>query len=287
MEGLALAELYDMQMAGAIAFGDYKKNIDNANLLKIALQYTGDFNGLLLAHSQDNNLTGNGVAHEGATAVQLGLRGIPALAEEIMVARNLYLLEYTGGKLHIPCISTAGSIRLIKEAKQKGLNVSCSVAVHHLFLTDEELTNFDTRFKINPPLRDNETRKILLEAVLDDTIDMITSDHRAVDIEHKKVAFDLALDGTIGLESALGTLLQILPLDVVIKKLVAGRKRFGVESAHLAIGKQANITLFNPSTSSRFTQDKMVSKSKNAAMEGFSMKGSVYGIITKNQLIIN
>lgn len=287
MEGAQLAELYDMHLAGAVAFGDYKKNIDNTNLLKTALQYTADFNGLILAHAQDNTLTGGGVAHEGKAAVQIGLRGIPALAEEVMVARNLLLLEYTGGRMHIPCISTAGAVKLIREAKNQGLNITCSVAVHHLLLTDEVLTDFDTRFKLNPPLRDNETRKILIEAVLDDTIDMVTSDHRALAIEQKKVEFDLALDGTIGLESALGTLLQVLPIDIAIKKLTAGRQRFGAKNAKIEVGKQANITLFNPHATYTFTQEHIVSKSKNAAMEGYLMQGIVIGTIANNELLLN
>ena len=183
-EGKDLAEMYDMKNAGAVAFGDYNKNLDNPNLLKIALQYVQDFDGLVIAFSQDYNIKGNGVANEGIVSTSLGLKGIPNLAEELQIARNLFLLEYTGGKLHIPTISTAKSVQLIKEAKKKGLKITCSVAVHHLVLTDTKLENFDTRYKVSPPLRTASDRKALLTGILDNTIDMITSDHNPIDIEH-------------------------------------------------------------------------------------------------------
>jgi dihydroorotase len=138
-DGSDLAELFDMKNAGAIAFGDYKKAIDNANVLKIALQYVQDFDGLLIAFAQDKSIQGKGVAHEGVESTKLGLKGIPALAEELQIARNLFLLEYTGGKMHIPTISTSKSVELIKAAKQKGLQVTCSVSVHHLVLTDKKI----------------------------------------------------------------------------------------------------------------------------------------------------
>jgi dihydroorotase len=191
-EGKDMAELFDMKNAGAIAFGDYNKSLDNANLLKIALQYVQDFDGLVIAYPQDANIKGNGVANEGVVSTRLGLKGIPNLAEELQIARNLFLLEYTGGKLHIPTISTAKSVQLIKEAKAKGLNVTCSVAVHHLVLTDEKLEGFDTRYKVTPPLRTDADRKALVAGILDNTIDMITSDHNPIDIEHKKMEFDMA-----------------------------------------------------------------------------------------------
>jgi dihydroorotase len=202
-EGKDMAELFDMKKSGAVAFGDYNKSIDNANLLKIALQYVQDFDGLVITYSQDPNIKGNGVANEGIVSTKLGLKGIPNLAEELQISRNLFLLEYTGGKLHIPTISTAKSVELIREAKAKGLQVTASVAVHHLVLTDEKLEGFDTRFKVTPPLRTETDRQALLNGVKDGTIDIITSDHNPIDIEFKKMEFDTAKNGTIGLESVI------------------------------------------------------------------------------------
>jgi dihydroorotase len=285
-EGKDLAELFDMKNAGAVAFGDYGKSQENANLLKIALQYAQDFDALPIIFNQDMNLKGSGVAHEGVVSTGLGLKGIPALAEELHVARNLCILEYTGGKLHFPTVSTAGAVALIREAKSKGLKVSCSVAVHHLAMTDEKLENFDTRFKVSPPLRDEKHRKALISGVLDGTIDMITSDHNPIDIEHKKMEFDLAKNGTIGMESAFGALPDVLPLETIIEKLTAGRLLFGKKSESFAEGIEPNITLFNPDGNWIFTKENILSKSKNAAFLGMTMKGKVYGIINKGKIVI-
>ncbi|HLA56258.1 MAG TPA: dihydroorotase [Flavobacterium sp.] len=283
--GKDLAELFDMKNAGAIAFGDYNKNLENPNLLKIALQYVQDFDGLVIAYSQDSNIKGNGVANEGIVSTRLGLKGIPALAEELQIARNLFILEYTGGKMHIPTISTAKSIQLIKDAKAKGLNVTCSVAVHHLVLTDEKLDGFDTRFKVAPPLRNESDRKALVKAVKDGTIDMITSDHNPIDIEHKKMEFDLAKNGTIGLESAFGALMTVLPLEIVIEKLVSGKSVF-VENAGINEGGKADFTLFNPEGNWTFTKENIRSKSKNSAFLGTKMTGKAYGIFSNGKLVI-
>ncbi len=286
-EGKDMAELFDMKNAGAIAFGDYNRSLDNANLLKIALQYTQDFDGLVIAFSQDEKIKGNGVANEGIVSTRLGLKGIPNLAEELQVARNLFLLEYTGGKLHIPTISTSKSVALIQEAKAKGLNVSCSVAVQHLVLTDEKLEEFDTRFKVSPPLRTETDRLALLEGVKNGTIDMITSDHNPIDIEHKKMDFDTAKNGTIGLESAFGALMTVLPVETIIEKLTAGRTTFGIETPSIIEGAKANLSLFNPEGKSTFTSEAIRSKSKNTAFIGIEIKGKVYGIVNQNQLILN
>jgi dihydroorotase len=289
-EGKDLAELYDMKNAGAVAFGDYNKNLENSNLLKIALQYVQDFDGLVIAYCQDSNIKGNGVANEGIVSTRLGLKGIPNLAEELMVARNLFLLEYTGGKMHIPTISTAKSVQLVKEAKAKGLNVTCSVAVHHLVLTDQELDGFDTRYKVTPPLRTDADRKALIKGVKDGTIDMITSDHNPIDIEHKKMEFDLAKNGTIGLESAFGALLAVLPLEIIIEKFTAGKSVFYrdalAKSASIAENATANLTLFNPEGEWVFTKENIMSKSKNSAFLGAKMKGKVYGIYNQKKLEI-
>ena len=285
-EGTDLAELLDMKNAGAIAFGDYKKALQNANLQKIALQYVQDFDGLVIAFCQDSTLKGTGIANEGEISTKLGMKGIPALAEELHVARNLFLLEYTGGKVHIPTISTQGSIKLIKEAKAKGLQVTCSVAVHNLVLNDEMLMGFDSRYKVLPPLREEATRKALVEAVLDGTIDCITSDHNPLDIEHKKLEFDLAKDGTIGLESAFGALQTILPLEVILDKLTFAKTIFQVENASIAIGNKAAISLFTTEENWTFQKENIQSKSKNSAFLAQKMKGKAVGIYNNGQLVI-
>src|SRR5690606_21696417 len=240
-EGKDLAKLFEIKNDGAVAFGEYNRDLADANLLNIALQYAQDFDGLVIAYSQDEKIKGKGVVHEGIVSTRLGLKGIPALAEELQIARNLFLLEYTGGKLHIPTISTAKSVQLIRETQAKGLEVTCSVSVHHLTLTDEVLKDFDTRYKVTPPLRPEGQRQALIDGVLDGTVDMITSDHNPLDIENKKMEFDLAKNGTIGLETAFGALANVLPADVIIEKLTAGKSIFKIPNHGLEEGARASF----------------------------------------------
>ena len=286
-EGKDMAELFDMKNAGAIAFGDYGKSLSNANLMKIGLQYLQDFDGLVIAYSQDETIKGNGVANEGVVSTRLGLKGIPNLAEELIIARNLFLLEYTGGKLHIPTISTAKSVVLIKEAKKKGLNVTCSVAVHHLVLTDEKLEGFDSRYKVSPPLRTEADRKALIAGIKDNTIDCITSDHNPIDIENKKMEFDLAKNGTIGLESAFGALQTVLPLDITINKLTFGKQLLNIESQSVAEKNKVSISLFTTDNNWTFEKENILSKSKNSAFLEQPMKGKAIGIYNQGKLVIN
>jgi dihydroorotase len=214
------------------------------------------------------------------------LKGIPNLAEELTIARNLFLLEYTGGKLHIPTISSAKSVALIKEAKAKGLNVTCSVAIHHLVLTDEKLDSFDTRYKVTPPLRTETDRNALIAGVLDNTIDCITADHNPIDIEHKKMEFDLAKNGTIGLESAFGALLTVLPLDKLIEKLTFGKTILNIESQEIKENTKADLSLFQINADWTFTKEHILSKSKNSAFLGQTMKGKAIGIYNQEKLVL-
>lgn len=286
-DGIHLAELYDMHNAGAVAFGDYQKPVGNPNLMKIALQYTSDFGGLVCSFPQDNKISGSGVMHENVTSTTIGLRGIPSLAEELQIARDLFLLEYTGGKLHIPTISTAKSVELIREAKSKKLDVSCSVAIHNLVFTDECLSTFDTNFKVSPPLRSKDDIEALISGIKDGTIDMVTSDHNPLNIELKKVEFDFASNGAIGLESAFGALNTIFPIKTTVSLLSKGKARFGIETSPINIGNKLNITLFNPNTKYVFSSSNISSKSKNSLFLGSELKGLVYGICNNNKVILN
>ena len=284
-EGIDLAELYDMQQAGAVAFGDYQHSINNPNLVKIALQYAQGFDGLVLSFPQENDLIIKGVANEGETAIKLGLKGIPALSEHIQVARDLYILEYTGGKLHIPTISTAQSVALIKEAKAKGLDVTCSVAIANLFYTEEVLEDFDTRYKVLPPLRTETDRQALIAAIKEGTIDLVTSDHNPLDIELKKLEFDHAKFGTIAQEATLGALLTLVSEERAVKLLTAGSERFTGTTSKIEIGQPANLSLFTANGTSVFGKEDIRSKSKNSAFLGAQLKGKVYGIFANNQFI--
>lgn len=285
-KGEDLAELFDMKNAGSVAFCDYKKSISNPNLMKIALQYASSFDGLVCSFPQENKISGLGVMNENITSTSLGLKGNPALAEELQIARDLFLLEYTSGKLHIPTISTAKSVDLIRTAKKKKLDVSCSVAIHNLYFTDAALTDFNTHFKVLPPLRTQDDVDALIEGVKDGTIDMVTSDHNPIDIEQKKVEFDHADYGTIGLESAFGALQNIFSTKKTVDVLTKGKLRFGLEKHPINVGESANITLFNPDSKYTFTKKDIVSKSKNAIFENETLKGQVYGIISNNKIAL-
>ena len=285
-EGEDLAELFDMKNAGAIAYYDYQKPIKNPNLMKLALQYASNFGGLIYSFPQESKISGLGVVNENIMSTSLGLKGNPTLAEELQIARDLFLLEYTGGKLHIPTISSARSVELIRKAKAQKLDVSCSVAIHNLILTDDVLSTFDTRFKVQPPLRTQSDCDALIEGLKDGTIDMVTSDHNPIDIEHKKIEFDYAMYGTIGLETAFGALNTVFTIKKTIDLLTKGKERFGIESSPITVGKKAKLTLFNPNENYTFKKDMILSTSKNAIFENYQLKGKVYGVFSNNQLVL-
>lgn len=285
--GEALAELYDMKSMGAVAFYDYKKPIRNSNLLKIALLYAQNFDGLICSYPEDLAIKGKGTVNEGLVATKLGLKGIPALSEELQIARDLYILEYTEGKLHIPTISTAGAVKLVAEAKKKGLNVTASVALHNLCMEDNVLETFDSDYKVKPPLRSGKDSKALLKGLLNGTIDYVTCDHRPMAIEEKRVEFDNAAFGTIGLESAFGILNGLVGVEEAIKLLTKGRERFGLVPPTFQEGAIANLTLFEPEKKQVFSTEHILSKSKNAIFLNTEIKGTVYGIINNGKMNLN
>jgi dihydroorotase len=286
-EGKEMAELYDMQKSGAIAFGDYNKSVDNVNLLKIALLYVQNFDGIVLSFPQDGNIGTHGIVNESENTTRLGLSSIPNLSEELQISRDLSVLEYTGGKLHIPTISTSNSVQLIKEAKKKGLDVTCSVAAHHIFLTDAEIKSFDTNYKVSPPLRSEKDIKSIIKGINDGTIDMIVSDHNPIDIENKNVEFERGLNGTIGLESLFGSTGKKVDLDKVISCLTDNPcQRFNVPVSTIEKNNKADLTLFNPDLEYTFEKEHILSKSKNSAFLGKALKGKAYGIYANKKLIL-
>lgn len=283
--GEDLAELFDLNKEHVETFYDYKQPIKNPNLLKIALQYVQNFNGKVQSFPLETAIAPKGMVHEEHQSTMLGLKGIPTLAETLQITRDLYILEYTGGSLHIPTISTAQSVKLIKEAKKKGLSVTCSVAITNLILTDEVLHTFDTNYKLMPPLRSEKDRKALIKALKDGTIDYVTSDHNPVDIEHKNIEFDHAQYGSIGLESFFGALLTVVDLETAIL-LLTKKWQETLSNTSINEGNSTNITLFNPSTEWVFTKKDVMSSSKNAALLNVSLKGKAYGVYHNHKLVI-
>jgi len=285
-EGEVMAELYDMKNAGAVGFYDFKSPLRNSNLLKISLLYAQNFKGLVHSFPMDPLMAGKGIVNEGAVSTKLGLKGVPVLAETLQIARDLFILEYTGGALHIPTISSAGAVELISEAKKKGLDVSCSVAIHNLYFTDEVLQDFESNFKVMPPLRTEKDAKALRKGLNSGIIDFVTTDHIPMAIEEKQVEFDNAGFGTVGLESAFGVLNQVFGMETAVGFLTRGRERYGIPPLGIQEGQVANLALFNPEGSYEFSETQVLSTSKNSAFLGRQLKGCAYGVVVGNQLKI-
>ena len=282
-----LADLNDLSLAGAVGFSNNKTPIDNPHMLLLALQYARGFDGLIESFPLDPQLCVNGVMHEGIMSTSLGLTGIPNLAEEIRIRRDLSILAYTGGKLHIPTISTAQGVALIRQAKKENLDVSCSVAIHNLMLTDAELEGFDTRFKLMPPLRESSDQKALIKGIKDGTIDMVTSDHQPMDIEHKKMEFEHAAHGSIGLETAYGSLCALFDNQAAATLLGKGKERFGIQQQPIAVGEKADFSLFSPKGKTTVQKENIISSSKNSAYLGKEIPGTVYGVVNNGKLHLN
>tara|TARA_X000000950_G_scaffold277063_1_gene365901 strand:+ start:1887 stop:3143 length:1257 start_codon:yes stop_codon:yes gene_type:complete len=279
-----LADLFEMFESGAVGFYDFKRPITNSNLIKIALQYVQNFNGLVISFPYEKLLCPNGQMHEGQISTNYGLKGIPTISEEIMLKRDLKILEYTGGKIHIPCISTEESVKLIQEAKKNKLNVTCSVSINNLFFNDDKLKDFDTRFKVLPPIRSEEHRKALIKGLKDGIIDFVTSDHTPIDIDKKKTDFENSLFGSTGLESLYGALNSLFDLNTTIDILTRRKETFGLEKSSINEGQTACLSLFNPNIEYEFLKENIISKSKNSCFIGSKLKGKALGIISNNSI---
>ncbi len=219
-EGKDLAEMYDMYLSGAKAFTDGNRPVQDAGLMERALLYTKGFEATVFSYPEDTAIAGKAKVNEGEMSTLLGMKGIPSLAEELMIARDLYLAEYTNSKIHFSTISTARSVELIKEAKKKGLNVTCDVAAHHLVLTDDVLAGFDSLYKVKPPLRTRKDVKALITGLKDGTIDAIVSQHTPHEIEFKDVEFEVAEFGIIGFQTTFALALKAgLSVDLIVQKL--------------------------------------------------------------------
>ncbi len=290
-KGIDLAEMFDMHQAGAVAFSDDKKPIENAGLLTRALLYAQNFNGLIMTHCDEKTISQGGKMNEGVTSVMLGLKGIPALAEELMIARNLFIAEYTNAPIHFLNISTEKSVSLIKQAKAKGLKVTASVNAYNIAIDEKVLKGFDSNYKLSPPLRTKKDIKALLKGIEDKTIDAITSDHRPQDIESKDIEFDEASNGMIGLETCFALInsnCDGLKLERIIESLTTNpRNILKLQQPKIEEGAQANITLFDPETEWVFEKKHIMSKSSNTPLIGTKFKGKVIGIINNKQVNIN
>jgi len=276
LEGKDMAELFDMYSAGARIYCDADKSISHAGLLVRAMIYANQFGGKIFTRCDDKTVSHGGQMNEGPMSTMLGLKGIPALAEELMVARNIALAEYAETPVHFMAISTAKSVELIREAKTKGLQVTAAVHAYNICWNDEVLSEFDTNYKVNPPLRSETDRVALLNAIADGTIDCITSGHKPEDVESKVVEFDLAAFGITGLETcySLANMPDVLTQEQIIRALAINPRRIaGIAVPVIKEGEKAELTAFDPKASWTYTKTK--SLSKNTPLLGKNVNGGV------------
>ncbi|CAA7602848.1 dihydroorotase [Acididesulfobacillus acetoxydans] len=280
MRGRELVEMLDLKEGGAVGFSDDGHNLQNSEVMRLALEYA-KLTGLpIVSHSEDENLACGGAMHRGKAAARLGLKGIPSSAESIMVARDLMLAAETGGKIHLAHISCRESVRLIREAKERGLDVSAEVNPHHLLFTDRDVDLFNTSLKVNPPLRSEEDQEALLTGLLDGTLDMLATDHAPHVWEEKARPFAEAPFGIIGLETALAAVWQrlVVPGKLSPKRLaevwsLAPARRFGLPGGTLRPGSPADLVLFDPEWRERITSDSLASKAQNTPFLGQELQG--------------
>ena len=279
-KGEELAELGVLFESGAIACSDDGSSVEDAELMRRALEYCKMFDKAVLCHEESAPLAKGGVMHEGRVSNLLGLRGIPAVAEDIMVTRDIALAESVGARLHIMHVSSAGAIASIRRAKERGVKVTAEVTPHHLTLTADELRSFDSNFKMNPPLRSEHHVQACLEALVDGTIDVIATDHAPHSEEKKNREIDVAPFGIIGLESALPLMIEklvvsgLLSWSQLVEKMSLNPSRIlGLDKGTLLIGRDADITIIDPALEWVFTKSELHSKSANSPYLGRKMTG--------------
>ncbi len=281
-QGKELTEIAALVQAGAVAVSDDGSPVSSPDLMRRALEYTKMFDIPVISHAEELTLTANGLMHEGKMSARLGLRGMPSVAEELMVARDIALAEYTGGRLHVAHVSTARSVELIRQAKRRGLRVTAEVTPHHFTLTDETLVFFDANLKVNPPLRTAADVEALKNGLADGTIDVIASDHAPHAHEEKEVEFDAAPFGMIGLETALGLVLSelvepgFLTLSEAMAKMTIGPARIlGIPDGQLTVGGNATMTIFDPARPWVVDVNRFRSQSRNSPFAGRELRGRV------------
>ncbi|MEQ9186885.1 MAG: dihydroorotase [Cryomorphaceae bacterium] len=280
LKGEELSEMYDMHKAGAVGFTDAKRSVNDVNLMKRALYYVKNFGGIVVSFPNDERLAPGGMVNESPSNTSLGLKSTPALAEELMLNRDIYLLRYSSSKMHVSTVSSEGSVRLVAQGKKEGLDLSAGVCLANLLFNEDVLSSFDTNFKLSPPLRSEKDRKSLIKGLKTGTIDMIVSDHTPEVIENKDVEFDQANQGMTMLETALSGYQTLLSDQLDLATLVQvmsinPRQRFGLEMPDLKEGAQFKFTLFDPNEKWTYTANSKHSKASNNPFLGQPMQGKV------------
>ena len=290
-EGKEITEMYDMHLSGAVAFTDGKRALKNPELLKKALLYAKPFGGKIICYCEDETVANGGMINEGEIAASLGMKVRPSLAEELAITRDLYIAEYTESPIHITGISTKRSIEIIKEAKIKGIQVTCDVNIANLYFTDEATTSFDANYKLLPPLRSEEDRNALISGLKDGTIDAVSSGHTPKNIETKFCEFDNADFGGVSLEAVFGALNKILgdnfSEEEIIRLIATNPSKILGLNPKIDENEKANLTLFSQKGSNNFEVSDIECLSKNSPFLGSELKGKVIGIINNNKIQFN
>ncbi len=280
LQGESLSEMGDMQEAGCCGFSDDGKPVSSSELMRRALEYAKPFKTVIISHAEDLSLVGEGVMNEGFVATELGLKGIPWVAEDAATARDIMLCELTGSRLHVAHVSTKGSVELVRAAKKRGVPVTAEATPHHFTLTDEAVRGYNTNAKMNPPLRSNEDVAAVIQGLADGTLDAIATDHAPHHLDEKNVEFNIAMNGIIGLETALPLTLQLvrdgkLTLNRAIELLTSGpAKALNLPVGTLSIGAEADIAIIDPELTWTVEEAGIASKSKNTPFIGQSMQGA-------------
>lgn len=288
LQGKEIAELFDMQQAGAVAFTDGDNPLQDDGFMNRALQYAKGCNALLMVTPENKSIAGNAQINESKNSVLLGMKGLPALAEEMHIARDIFLAKYNDCKIHISCISTSGSVELIRNAKKEGVKITCDVAAHQLVFTEDLLVDFDSNYKVKPPLRAQEDVDALLEGLKDGTIDAICSQHRPEEIEFKDVEFEIAHYGIIALQTVLPLLLQAkLSPNLIVEKLsVNSRKLLSLKVPTIEVGEFADFVIFDVNKKWVFDQKTNKSKSSNSPLMNKTLIGAAIYVANNNQQFV-
>ena len=286
LDGESMTEMGELKELGVCAVSDDGKPVSNPQLMRRAMEYARPFGITIISHAEDLDLVGSGVMNDGPVATELGLKGIPWVAEDAATAREVMLAEFTGAHLHVAHVSTKGSIEIVRQAKKRGVNVTCEAAPHHFTLTDEAVRGYNTNAKMNPPLRSAEDREAVRQGIADGTVDAIATDHAPHHIDEKNVEFNLAMNGIVGLETALPLTLSLvedglIDLPKAVALLTSGPAAvLGLPLGQLKEGDAADLTVIDPGLEWTVDAKKLASKSKNTPFDGWLMKGAaLYTIV--------
>jgi dihydroorotase len=291
LKGESLAEMGELKEAGCLAVSDDGRPVCNGELMRRALEYARPFGLTVISHAEDISLVGEGVMNEGFVATELGLKGIPWVAEDAAVARDVMLAEFAGARLHVAHVSTRGAVEIVRAAKKRGVRVTCEATPHHFALTDDAVRGYNTNAKMNPPLRSAEDVAAVRAGLADGTIDAIATDHAPHHLDEKNVEFNIALNGIVGLETALPLSLRlvedgVLPLKDVIGRLTIGPARaLGIPRGTLEVGAAADVTVIDPELKWTVAADKLLSKSKNTPFDGWKLKGAATHTIVGGKVV--